>query len=61
MVDINALINRLSEMETVEEVRHSVLREISDEELEVLVEEYRKNPDARFSDNLLVTLSVFKR
>jgi len=45
----------------IEEVRRAVVREISDDELELLVEEYRKNPDSRFSDNLLVALSMFKK
>lgn len=60
MIDVNSLIHRLSEME-IEEVRRAVVREISDDELELLVEEYRKNPDSRFSDNLLVALSMFKK
>jgi len=54
------IINRLSQLETVEDVRRAILREISDDELEILVREYRKSPDSRFSDNILVALSMLK-
>jgi len=54
------IINHLSQLETVEDVRRAILREISDDELEILVREYRKSPDSRFSDNILVALSMLK-
>jgi len=54
------IINRLSQLETVEDVRRAILREISDDEVEILVREYRKSPDSRFSDNILVALSMLK-
>jgi hypothetical protein len=58
MRNVNDVIQILSEREDVEAVAWSLRNQISGEEFEAVMEEFRKSPDGRFSDNLLVMLSL---